>query len=444
MKKSHIFLFIIFMFIISCGNKVTAPSVSDITYYDPNEAIIKTYTYNIQDHKDQHMIAKKGTFKKIAESANAIIYVEESQIDKGITKAGVISFLREFENYLPREIEIYGQIPDLDGNGKVIFLMADLNTNATTTALGGYFQGTDLMLGKEGVPGEYLHVNLPTDERTVGTMMHELQHLINAYNNGILEGHAMDIWLNEALSESTSLIFSKPMAEEREYTFNKSTYYSFYTWYLAYNTPQKERIPVGGDGRMLMSYASSSMFMKWLDLRTGGNQEIYKEIAHSDISLTGEQRLMNVLSKYTSFASDIDTVLLDWIVAINNGEIPGLKLAAIDPNDPDFINQNGKIPLLPRSIVLYSTADNPQITSSGRLETRDLGQGLSVVINNSKNQEQNSIFGYADMADVEELTIKKAANLNSSIKYQRFNLQGSRYFIDKVITEEDEKNIKKQ
>ena len=49
MKKSHIFLFIIFMFIISCGNKVTAPSVSDITYYDPNEAIIKTYPYNLYD-----------------------------------------------------------------------------------------------------------------------------------------------------------------------------------------------------------------------------------------------------------------------------------------------------------------------------------------------------------------------------------------------------------
>ena len=90
MKKSHIFLFIIFMFIISCGNKVTAPSVSDITYYDPNNTIIKTYTYNIKDNKDQSMIAKEGAFKKIAESANAIIYVEESQIDKGITKAGNI------------------------------------------------------------------------------------------------------------------------------------------------------------------------------------------------------------------------------------------------------------------------------------------------------------------------------------------------------------------
>ena len=442
MKKSHIFLFIIFMFIISCGNKVTAPSVSDITYYDPNNTIIKTYTYNIKDNKDQSMIAKEGAFKKIAESANAIIYVEESQIDKGITKAGIISFLRKFENYLPREIEIYGQFPDIDGNGKVIFLMADLNTNVTTSGLGGYFQPSDLMNGKNGAPGEYLHVNLPVSDMTLGIMMHELQHLINAYNN-LMQGKSMDIWLNEALSESTSLIFSEPIAKEREYIFNTSHYYSFYTWDLAYRSTSGI-VPVGGDGNILMSYASSSMFMKWLDSKTGGKQEIYKEIAHSPSAPTSEQRLMNVLSKH-GFANDMDTVLLDWIADINNGAVPGLKLSAIDPTDPKF-NINGKIPLLPKSLVVYSTADNPQITTSGRLETRPLGQtGLSVVINNSENQGQNlAVAVIADKANVEELTIKKAANLNSSIKYQRFNLQDREYFIDKVITEEDEKNIKKQ
>ena len=439
MKKSYIFLFIIFIFIISCGNKVTVPNDGSIIYYDPNNTITKTYPYNLYDGITGTFVDAEGAFKKIAESANAIIYVEESYIDKGITKEGVTSFLREFENYLPREIEIYGEIPDFDGNGKVIFLMADLNTNATTTGLGGYFQGADLIYGKEGVPGEYLHVNLPVSDITLGIMMHELQHLINAYNN-LMQGKSMDIWLNEALSESTSLIFSEPIAKEREDIFNKSTYYSFYTWNLAYSSTSGI-VPVGGDGNILMSYASSSMFMKWLDSKTGGNQEIYKEIAHSPSAPTSEQRLMNVLSKH-GFANDMDTVLLDWIADINNGVVPGIKPAAIDPTDPKF-NINGKIPLLPKSLVVYSTADNPQITTSGKLLTRQLGQtGLSAVINTSVNQE--SYEGIAAAADVENLTIKKAANLNSSIKYQRFNLQDRGYFIDKVITEEDEKNIKKQ
>ena len=438
MKKIYTFLFIIFMFIISCGNKVTSPNDGTITYYDPNNAIVKTYTYNINDAAIGGMVAAEGAFKKIAESANAIIYVEESQIDKGITKMDILSFLREFENYVPKEIEIYGEIPDFDGNGKVIFLMANLNTNATTSIMGGYFNQADLMNGKNGAPGEYLHVNLPVSDMTLGIMMHELQHLINYYNNAMLKNKAMDIWLNEALSESTSHIFSKPMAEQREYIFNTSTYYSFYTWNLAYSSTSGI-VPVGGDGNILMSYASSSMFMKWLDSKTGGNQEIYKEIAHSPSAPTSEQRLMNVLSKY-NLGNDMNEVLLNWIEGINNGDIPGLKLSAIDPDDPKF-NINGSIPLLPRSIVLYSTADNPQITSSGKLLTRQLGQtGLSAVINTSVNKTA----GIALAADVENLTIKKAANLNSSIKYQRFNLQDREYFIDKVITEEDEKNIKKQ
>ena len=431
MKKIYTFLFIIFMFIISCGNKVTSPNDGTITYYDPNNAIVKTYTYNINDAAIGGMVAAEGAFKKIAESANAIIYVEESQIDKSITKMDIVSFLREFENYVPKEIEIYGEIPDFDGNGKVIFLMANLNTNATTSITGGYFNQADLMNGKNGVPGEYLHIHVPTGENTIGLMMHELQHLINYYNNAMLKNKAMDIWLNEALSESTSHIFSKPMAEQREYIFNTSTYYSFYTWNLAYSSTSGI-VPVGGDGNILMSYASSSMFMKWLDIKTCGNQEIYKEIAHSPSAPTSEQRLMNVLSKH-GFANDMDTVLLDWIADINNGVVPGIKPAAIDPTDPKF-NINGKIPLLPKSLVVYSTADNPQITTGGRLETRQLGQTeLSVVINNSENQGQNWVAVIADKANVEELTIKKAANLNSSIKYQRFNLQDREYFIDKVI-----------
>ena len=422
MKKIYTFLFIIFMFIISCGNKVTSPNDGTITYYDPNNAIVKTYSYSINDAKTDNMIATEGAFKKIAESANAIIYVEESQVDKGITKESILSFVREFENYLPREIEVYGEIPDFDGNGKVIFLMANLNTNETTSKLGGYFSASDLIFGKYGVPGEYLYINVPTDDNTAGLMIHELQHLINYYNNA-MQGKAMDIWLNEALSESTSHIFSPTITDSRKNYFNSNTYYSFYSWYLKYT----DNTSVFSPNHILISYASSSMFMKWLDTKTGGNFNIYKEIAHSDPSLTSEERLINVLSKY-NLGSDLNTILFNWIEGINNGDIQGLNIGVIDPTDTNF-NKSGTIPLLPKSLVLYSTADNTQITSGGKLLTRDLGQGLSVVINTSVNQQA----GTANTADVENLTINKVANLNSSIKYQRANLTDRVYYIDKVI-----------
>lgn len=422
MKKIYTFLFIIFMFIISCGNKVTSPNDGTITYYDPNNAIVKTYTYNINDAAIGGMVAAEGAFKKIAESANAIIYVEESQIDKGITKMDILSFLREFENYVPKEIEIYGEIPDFDGNGKVIFLMANLNTNATTSIMGGYFSSSDLIYGKAGVPGEYLHINVPTSESTIGLMMHELQHLINYYNNA-MQGKAMDIWLNEALSESTSHMFSATLTDERKNLFINYPYYSFYSWYLMYT----DRSFVFTPNHVLISYASSSMFMKWLDSQTGGKQEIYKEIAHSDLSLTTEERLLNITSKY-SLGSDMNTVLLNWIEGINNGDIQGLTIGAIDPTDKNF-NQNGSIPLLPKSLVVYSTANNN--ISGDKLSTRQLGQtGLSVVINTSVNNQK---VGFANKEDVVNIAINKAANLNSSIKYQKSNLTDRVFHIDKVI-----------
>ncbi|MBW5379876.1 hypothetical protein E6A50_02270 [Brachyspira hampsonii] len=131
MKKTYIFLFIIFMFIVSCANKITSPSeiIGDIKYYNPSIAETKTYNYYKNDGQTGEYLVYRDKFKKLAESKNAIIYVEESQIDKSITKEVILNFIKEYDSNVNKEIEIYGEIPDFDGNGKVIFLMADLNTN---------------------------------------------------------------------------------------------------------------------------------------------------------------------------------------------------------------------------------------------------------------------------------------------------------------------------
>ena len=143
MKKSHIFLFIIFMFIISCGNKVTAPSVSDITYYDPNEAIIKTYPYNLYDGITATFVGTEGAFKKIAESANAIIYVEESQIDKGITKE---SFFSE-TGISASNFKGKGAQSELGGDklAKILTIYRDINPDWLITGRGS-------MLREETIP----------------------------------------------------------------------------------------------------------------------------------------------------------------------------------------------------------------------------------------------------------------------------------------------------
>ena len=186
MKRNYIFLFIIFMFIASCGNKITGPSenIDGIAYYDPSNAETKEYNFIRIDPKGAY-IDTRSMFKKLAVSKNAIIYLEEGHNE--ITKNTIISFVKKFEEYYPKEIEIYGNPSDLDLNGKIIFLMGNLNTNQTKEkpGIGGYFYGYDLIYGKDNVKGEYLHVDpsVADENYTLGIMMHELQHLINYYNN---------------------------------------------------------------------------------------------------------------------------------------------------------------------------------------------------------------------------------------------------------------------
>ena len=76
--------------------------------------------------------------------------------------------------------------------------MANLNTNEQggSFGMGGYFDPLEISFGKDRVSGEYLHVDTgKTMDYVIGVMMHELQHLINYYNNA-MQGKAMDIWLN--------------------------------------------------------------------------------------------------------------------------------------------------------------------------------------------------------------------------------------------------------
>ena len=93
MKKTYIFLFIIFMFIISCGNKITGPSenIDGIEYYDPATAETKEYNFIRIDPTGAY-IDTRSMFKKLAVSKNAIIYLEEGHNE--ITKNTIISFVK--------------------------------------------------------------------------------------------------------------------------------------------------------------------------------------------------------------------------------------------------------------------------------------------------------------------------------------------------------------
>ncbi|OEJ15754.1 hypothetical protein BFL38_09815 [Brachyspira hampsonii] len=435
MKNIYLLLlFIVSIFIVSCGNKITAPSetMDGITYYDPSTAETKQYSFYRLDHNTGYNIFVKESFRKLAESKNTIIYVEDGQ---DITRADIMNFINKFEEYYPKELEIYGEHSDIDGNGKIIFLMASLNTNKKPNSgnMGGYFDPKDLLYGKDGVKGEYLHVDFTYGiDKVIGVMMHELQHLIN-YNVNVFNGNkSMDIWLNEALSESTSHLFSKDIVKSRENAFLKTPYYSFYSWYMRYANNNRDNI-FGASG-ILISYSSSSIFMNWLNTKTGGDYEIFKEIAHSNPSLTSEERLTGITSKY-GLGDNMDDVMLNWIDGLSKGELPGISISAISPNDPN-ISKNGSILLLPRSVIVYNTSSIPADAKTKRIQlSGQAWNGFSAVVNTSENKN----VGYVDEADIVSLNLPQVNVLNSSMKYKSLDLNSLEgdYFIDKVFSEYD-------
>ncbi|MBW5381429.1 hypothetical protein E6A52_12030, partial [Brachyspira hampsonii] len=264
MKINYIFSLIIFIFISSCGNKITAPSeVNGIIYYDVETTETKSFSFFKIDNSTGKALEAKSKFKKLAESQNAIVYFEDGY---SITRDQLRSFLAQFEESYEKEVSIYGEPSDLDRNGKIIFLMADINTNGNST--GGYFSMMDLIDGKDGIRGEYLHVNVKWElESVFGVMMHELQHLINYNMNAINGNKEMDIWLDEALSESTSYLFSEYITKSREEDFVNTPYYSFYSWNMQLNNGND----IFGSSGIFISYSSASIFMNWLNTKTGGN-----------------------------------------------------------------------------------------------------------------------------------------------------------------------------
>ncbi|PCG19464.1 hypothetical protein [Brachyspira sp. G79] len=440
MKKIYLFLFIIIMFIISCNNKSTSPIISedigDITYYNPVYAETKQYSFYKLDHNTDDMFFTKSTFKKIAESKDAIIYLEIG-IDK--SKSDILNFLTEFEKDYPKEIEIYGSPSDIDQNGKIIFLMASLNTNSKEgdSSVGGYFSSSDLIQGKDGVRGEYLHVDATWNTSSVlGVMMHELQHLIN-YNVNVFNGNkAMDIWLNESLSESTSHLFSPSIIEERITAFNQTPYYSFYSWYFRYDDNVNNNI--FGRDLSVVSYANASMFMKWLDINTGGNQEIYKKIASSSPSLDSEQRLVDsikALDTSSALGADMNSIMVNWISDLNNNDLGlGVRVSALADSGASIYNlfiESGQTKLIPRALVVCTTSDADKINDS-KVTEEDLGNGTVALLNNSKNANAG-LVSQNNIVNISLTPSAAASGVLSSKSYNDLIIFKKDYFRDIII-----------
>ncbi len=254
--------------------------------------------------------AEKIKIFKVEETANLIIYAESGY---SINYNYVIYVAKKFEDNYSKMINIYGNHTDVDKNGKIIILFQKINANISGNSIVmGYFLPNDLIYGDfNNAEILYMDINLlnKNPQLIAGTVLHEFQHLINFNVNYIQKGKDMSLWLNESLSESTSILFDSYMTRNRIEEFNNINYYCFYTWDLPFYP------------NMFVNYPSASVFMNWLYQKNNTNESVFRNIAHSSES----EDYKKVLGA-AGYGNNWEGLLINWIDGIKKGQVNGAKI----------------------------------------------------------------------------------------------------------------------
>ena len=289
--------------------------------------------------------AEKIKIFKVEETANLIIYAESGY---SINYNYVIYVAKKFEDNYSKMINIYGNHTDVDKNGKIIILFQKINANINGNSIVmGYFLPNDLIYGDfNNAEILYMDINLLNKNPLLiaGTVLHEFQHLINFNVNYIQKRKDMSLWLNESLSESTSILFDSYMTRNRIEEFNNINYYCFYTWDLPYPY-----------NLIFVNYPSASVFMNWLYQKNNRNESVFRNIAHSSES----EDYKKVLGA-AGYGNDWQGLLTNWIDGIKKGQVNGAKInnwtstAYLYPGA--LVYGNSKIHVNPSTDL----SDNPQ------------------------------------------------------------------------------------
>ena len=308
------------------------------------------------------------------------IYVQtkfhkDYQGEQNVSLYALNKLAQEFDYYYTSMTNIYGTHSDIDGNGKIIILLMDINVNkGAGSQVLGYFNPMDMHGYNEG---EILYMDISNannkTDNAIGTIIHEFQHLINY--SYVMSGarNEMDSWLNEALSESTSILFNKATVESRIEGFNNINYYCFYTWDIPTNISNNNK------NNTHVNYPSASVFMNWLYQKNGSNDSIFKTIASSK-ELGDYNKVLSAAKGISGLSvTTWDGLLLDWMSEIiTNGS------NWTTTNKPTNNCASGDVSLYPGAIIVCDSYTNG---ASGNIVTNKVngGSGKTIVLNKDTN-----------------------------------------------------------
>lgn len=216
------------------------------------------------------------------------LYVD---VPRDVHQARIDSLGRAFdERIFPRNTSLFGPTGDRDGNGVVLVVMSSALRGTGGEGLGGVYCDTIRQRGIEAFHTAWS----PTDpiDRTLATLAHEHQHVINAAHHAETTGRIGDErWLNEALSfaaEALNGFWGTPMLRVWKFLNGQNTGLSM--------------LPLEYRGAFDEEYM---MFGLYLGDRFGA--DVYRGL--------GESRRTGVANVELVTGTPIRAILRDWFLA---------------------------------------------------------------------------------------------------------------------------------
>ena len=339
---------------------------------------------------------------------NLAIYVQTKfsssyKGEQNVSLYALNKLAQEFDYYYTSMTNIYGVHSDIDGNDKIIILIMDVNKTKSGSQVLGYFNPMDMHGYNEG---EILYMDLSNannaTDKAIGTIIHEFQHLINY--SYVISGarNEMDSWLNEALSESTSILFNKATAESRMGEFNNINYYCFYTWEI----PNSANISNNGKNNSLVNYPSASVFMHWLYIKNSKNSSIFKNIAFS--RELGDFNKVLAAAKSISSLSSVswDNLLFNWMSDIMTNNTSDW----VTTTKPKTNMAKGDVTLYPGAMVICDSYSNG---ANGNIVTNKVN-GKTIVLNKDTTLRNPTSIKVSNLVSTSQ-TLNSMARMSRSI-----------------------------
>jgi len=304
--------------------KLSKPTTGDTTFYIREDLYADTAT----------MI--EVSFYKIEEADGITVYAEVPEFDAGrVTPSDADKLIEALlyktpassvnpgKGIIANEIEIFGQIPDVDNNGILFVLLIDVRDGydadeSSETFTAGYFDPLDqINQPGKGNFGDIIYIDTNPakvyDEATLGVVAHELQHLIH-YGADRDE----DIWLNEGLSELAPIILG---LESRSFSlFLRNTNRSLNSF-----------------DNSLVDYSKVGLWTYYCYRRFGA-AFIHDLVHEKSNSLDSYENVMT----NRGFATTKEELLRDWFIAnlINNPDIADGIYSYAGENIPEVLSDH--------------------------------------------------------------------------------------------------------